>query len=138
MQHEAILYSLDPKIAFSQIQDFVEYDITKYSKLEERATLNNIFAMMASDADFHYRFLPIRPRVQIFYYKGNLSLLNKKILGIVGPRAMSGYGKQVLETLFASAGDYDFVTVSGMAGGVDQLCHKLSREYGIPTIAVLG
>jgi predicted Rossmann fold nucleotide-binding protein DprA/Smf involved in DNA uptake len=51
---------------------------------------------------------------------------------------MSTYGQKVLETLFASASDYDFVTVSGMAEGVDQLCHKLSHENNIPTIAVLG
>ena len=50
---------------------------------------------------------------------------------------MSSYGKQVLETLFTSAQDYDIVTISGMAEGVDQLCHELSHEYTIPTIAVL-
>ena len=94
--------------------------------------------MIASSPEFHHRFLPIRPRVQIFYYLGNISLLNRKTLGIVGPRAMSGYGRQVLEHVFAFASGYDIVTVSGMAEGVDQLCHQLSRENGIPTIAVLG
>jgi len=51
---------------------------------------------------------------------------------------MSSYGKQVLDTLFLSAQDHDIVTISGMAEGVDQYCHKLSRDYKIPTIAVLG
>ena len=138
MQHEAIIYSLDPKITFSQVQDFTDYDKNKYSKLEDRITENTICALIAAETDFHYKFLPIRPKVQIIYYIGDLSLLNKKILGIVGPRAMSSYGKQVMEKLFTTAGDYDFVTVSGMAEGVDQLCHRLSRENNIPTIAVLG
>lgn len=138
MQHEAILYSLDPKITFSQVQDFTDYDKNKYSKLEQRITENTICTLIAAETDFHYKFLPIRPKVQIIYYIGDLSLLNKKILGIVGPRAMSSYGKQVMENLFITAGDYDFVTVSGMAEGVDQLCHRLSRENNIPTIAVLG
>lgn len=48
------------------------------------------------------------------------------------------YGKKVLETLFGYAGDYDLVTISGMAEGVDQLCHSLSVEHSLPTIAVLG
>ncbi len=138
MQHEAILYSLDPKITFSQVQDFTDYDENRYSKLQDRVTENNIWAMMVPDANFHYKLLPIRPKVQILYYLWNPSLLNQKILGIVGPRAMSGYGKQVMESLFTTAGNHDFVTVSGMAEGVDQLCHSLSRENNIPTIAVLG
>ncbi len=137
MQHEAILYSLDPKILFSQIHEMNDYDRKKYSKLEERTQENNVHAMIASESDVHYKILPIRPRVQIFYYIGNISLLNQKILGVVWPRAMSLYGKQVLESLFTSAQEYDLVTISGMADGVDQLCHKLSHEYNIPTIAVL-
>ena len=51
---------------------------------------------------------------------------------------MSNYGKKVLENLFASSPEYEFVTISGMAEGVDQLCHQLSHEHNIPTIAVLG
>jgi predicted Rossmann fold nucleotide-binding protein DprA/Smf involved in DNA uptake len=42
-------------------------------------------------------------------------LLDKKILGIVGPRKMSIYGEKVLEKLFDHAADYDIVTISGMA-----------------------
>ena len=30
------------------------------------------------------------------------------------------------------------MTISGLADGVDMLCHELSIEHHIPTIAVLG
>jgi len=83
MQHEAILYSLDPKILFSQIQNFTDYDKNKYSKLEERMTDHNVRAIISSDADVHHKILPIRPKVSILYYIGNIALLNQKILGIV-------------------------------------------------------
>jgi hypothetical protein len=83
MQHEAILYSLDPKILFSQIHEMIDYDENKYSKLEQRITENNVHAMIASEQNVHYKILPIRPRVQMIYYIGNISLLNQKILGIV-------------------------------------------------------
>ena len=137
MQHEAILYSLDPKTSFSQVHEITDFDENKYSKLEQRIAENNVHSMIASEQDVHYKILSIRPRVQILYYIGNISLLNQKTLGIVWPRAMSLYGKQVLESLFTSVPSYDVVTVSGMAEGVDQLCHHLSRENNIPTIAVL-
>ncbi|MFA6255711.1 MAG: DNA-protecting protein DprA [Candidatus Absconditabacterales bacterium] len=140
MQHEALVYSLDPKITISQFQaqEHIVYDASKYSKLQRRVTEHTIGAMMISDVDFHYKLLSIRPKVQLLYYLGNISLLNHKILGIVGPRKMSIYGKKVVETLFTPAADYDLVTISGLAEGVDQLCHQLSREHKIPTIAVLG
>lgn len=70
MHHEAILYSLDPKITFSQLreQGQIEYDTVTYAKLQERADANHINAMMASDTDVHFRLLPIRPKVRLFYY----------------------------------------------------------------------
>jgi len=138
MQHEAILYSLDSKITLSQLSDFTDYNQKTYSKLEDRVIDNHVWAMITSEPDVHHKFLPIRPKVQIIYYLGDPSLLNQKILGIVWPRAMSMYGKKVLEELFITADNYQFVTISGMAEGVDQLCHQLSREHTIPTIAVLG
>jgi len=114
MQHEALLYSLDPKIPFKQLQGQQDYpyDINKYTKLEQRISTHHVQAMLASDTDFHYKLLPIRPKIQVMYYLGDISLLNKKILGIVGPRQMSNYSRKVLETLFASADEYDFVTIS--------------------------
>lgn len=139
MQPQALLYSLDPKSTFTQMsdQENLLYDTNKYKKLDDWVSENNIKAMMFSEEEFHYKFFAIRPKVKIIYYCGDISLLNNKILGIVGPRSMSDYAKRVLESLFAEANGHDLVTISGMAEGVDQLCHKLSHDYKIPTIAVL-
>lgn len=137
MQHEAILYSLDHTITKQQLQDKedVLYDQQRYTKIQERVDEEQIHAIFASE---HPRFSGIKPQPYIIYYLGDISLLDKNILGIVGPRKMSEYGKKVIETLFSYAEGYDMVTVSGMAEGVDQLCHTLSCEKNIPTIAVLG
>lgn len=42
-----------------------------------------------------------------------------------------------MESLFERMKSYDVVTVSGLAAGVDQMCHQMSLDAGIPTIAVL-
>ena len=42
MQHEALLYSLDPQIPYTQIQNITDYDTTKYVKLQNRIQENNI------------------------------------------------------------------------------------------------
>jgi DNA processing protein len=51
---------------------------------------------------------------------------------------MSSYAQEVLEKLFSHLAQYRIATVSGMATGVDSLCHKLSIRHQIPTVAVLG
>lgn len=50
----------------------------------------------------------------------------------------SSYATDVLTRLFALAPGYRFATISWLAPGVDQLCHRLSLQKWIPTIAVLG
>ena len=137
MQHEALLYSLDHTITKQQLQDKedISYDRQRYAKMQERVDEEQIHAIFASE---YPRFSGIKPQPYVVYYLGDITLLDKPILGIVGPRKMSEYGKKVVETLFSSAEGYDLVTVSGMAEGVDQLCHQLSCQQSIPTIAVLG
>jgi len=51
---------------------------------------------------------------------------------------MSPYAQEFLEEFFRHLQQYDVVTISGMAQGVDDVVHKLSMQYGIPTIAILG
>jgi len=71
------------------------------------------------------------------FYKGDISLLKKPLVSIVGTRKPSTYGiKQALyfsESL-AKAG---VVVVSGMANGIDSYAHKGALKTG-ETIAVLG
>lgn len=137
MEHEAILYSLDHTITKKQLQEkeSVIYDEQKYTKLQERSQEQKIESLLVSQS---HKFFSLQPCPYILYYIWDISLLDKKILGIVGPRRMSNYGEKVIEKLFDYAGEYDMVTISGMAEGVDQLCHKHSIKNNIPTIAVLG
>lgn len=138
MNHQALLYSLDPKLSFSKIQEDTEYDPIKYAKLQDRMTEHKIGAILASDTDFPNKLLPIRPKIHCLYYRGDISLLKRETLGIVGPRLMSSYGDQVVASLFEAADSYAIVTISGMADGIDTRCHTLSLEQQIPTIAILG
>ena len=137
MQHEAILYSLDPAITKQQIlaQESISYDSIRYQRLQERADAQGVQAIYAAEIP---KCSAIKPSVYLLYYIGDISLLTKKILGIVGPRRMSIYGQKVIEKVFLHASGYEMATISGMAEGIDQLCHKHSIAQGIPTIAVLG
>ncbi len=73
----------------------------------------------------------------ISYFVWDMSLLNKKKLGIVGPRTPSLYGIDVMRDLSAFLWKYDLVTVSGGAEGVDMIAHRYSLDMRVPTIVVL-
>jgi len=137
MQHEAILYSLDPTITKQQLltKEEIIYDKTKYTVLQERIDAYHVGAFFPWEHDKRSR---IKPRPYIIYYIWNLSLLDKHILGIVGPRKMSMYGEKIIQNIFDHAREYDLATISGMAEGVDQLSHYRSIQEWLPTIAVLG
>ncbi len=74
------------------------------------------------------------------FYEGNIDLLKDKhiFVCIVGPRKASPYGIQVTEHIIEFLKDFNVVTVSGAAYGIDGLVHTLSIKNNIPTIAIPG
>ena len=59
-------------------------------------------------------------------------------LAVVGSRAHTGYGKEVVEYLIAGLANTPVVIVSGLALGIDALAHKAALRHGLTTIAVPG
>jgi DNA processing protein len=78
------------------------------------------------------------PQPPILTMQWNISLLDKKICGIVGPRKMSTYAQRVLDYVSVSLQHYSLVTISWWAVWVDQYIHNRSLAHDIPTIVVLG
>jgi len=74
----------------------------------------------------------------VLYCKGDVSLLNKVCVGIVGTRKVSRYGIEQTERFARELSTNDIVIVSGMAEGVDTFAHKSTLKSGGKTIAVLG
>lgn len=74
----------------------------------------------------------------VLYYHGDLSLLDKETIGVVGMRIPSPYGKQVTETIVKDLVQADYTIVSGMALGIDAIAHKTALENNGKTVAVLG
>lgn len=76
----------------------------------------------------------------LIYCKGNYELLNQKCLSlaIVGSRKPSAEAINNCQELLAYLGQYNIKTISGLAYGIDKICHQLSLQYELPTIAVLA
>lgn len=82
--------------------------------------------------------IPDKPKE--LFYEGNIDLLSQNHLYvcIVGPRKASPYGMQVTEHILEFLKDFNVVTVSGAAYGIDGLVHTLSIKHGIKTICIPG
>jgi DNA processing protein len=72
----------------------------------------------------------------VFSYAGDVSLLQQPCIGIVGARNASPGGRRLAFEIAHELGKAGFVTVSGMARGIDGATHEGSIETG--TIAVLA
>ena len=78
-----------------------------------------------------------RPPVVLFYY-GDITLLKRQeILGVVGARENSDYGRFCTEKIVSRVAP-GRVIVSGLAKGIDAIAHQCAIDNGGRTIAVLG
>lgn len=73
----------------------------------------------------------------IFYQKGSFDDTKQKV-SIVGTRNMTAYGKQFINHFFEAAQSSSFISISGLALGIDKEVHEQSIHYQIPTAAVLA
>ena len=79
-----------------------------------------------------------KPPFVLFYY-GDLSLLKSKyIIGVVGSRTPTNYGKNVCRDLLRGIEKIEPVILSGLARGIDGLAHQIALDKRFKTIAILG
>jgi DNA processing protein len=69
------------------------------------------------------------------YYSGNVELLKRQKISIVGTRKPSTYTRQVIAKLSKALSDVGIVIVSGGAMGVDAIAHQGAKVHN--TIAIL-
>lgn len=84
------------------------------------------------------QFLNFDEKPIILYCKGDLSLLNKKSVGVVGTRKPTRYGKDVTERFARQLASAGMTIISGLADGVDMIAHQSALDVGGKTIAVMG
>ncbi|MBC2128418.1 DNA-processing protein DprA [Listeria marthii] len=90
--------------------------------------------------DDHYPALlrEIYEAPPILFCKGNIDLLQKQAIAIVGTRQMSEYGRKACRKIASELSEHQLTIVSGMAIGIDTTAHKAALQKDGATIAVLG
>ncbi|HVG11469.1 MAG TPA: DNA-processing protein DprA [Flavisolibacter sp.] len=90
--------------------------------------------------DSHYpqRLLNCYDAPSLLFYKGTANLNASRIIGIVGTRSSSDYGRSVTEKLVRDLSEQEVLIASGLAFGIDATAHKASLQNNLPTVGVVG
>ena len=110
--------------------------VPEIQKLIKQAEAKQIQILPGFDAKYPQRLKILRDSPAILYCKGIIDRLDDDCIAIVGARNCSFAAKKQAHQLAQSLGKCGFVTVSGLARGVDYAAHMGSYESG--TIAVLA
>ena len=90
------------------------------------------------DDEYPEKLRNIKNPPQKLYALGNIKLLKKPSLAIVGTRHITEYGIQNCKYFAQEIVKKDIPIVSGMAVGTDSIAHKTALKCNGETIAVLG
>jgi DNA processing protein len=90
------------------------------------------------DENYPYRLRDIADAPCLLFGLGNMNLNPTRMVGIVGTRKASDYGRAFTQTLVADLAMHNIQVVSGLALGIDGIAHKACVQQEIPTIGILA
>lgn len=88
------------------------------------------------DTDYPTDLADLADAPPMLWARGDLTLLRKPMLALVGARNASSLGTRMARALASELGDAGFVVVSGLARGVDTAAHLAALDMG--TVAVFA
>jgi DNA processing protein len=95
-------------------------------------------ALIAGDPHYPALLREIPDPPPVLFALGDLGVLDRPAVAIVGSRDHSDYGGEVARALAWGAASAGLVVVSGMARGLDAVAHTAALDSGGTTIGVLG
>lgn len=102
------------------------------------AEKHGIRTLFYLDADYPKRLQHCHDSPMMLYYKGNADLNAAKVVGVVGTRNITDYGRYATEKIIEELVDDNVLVVSGLAYGVDAMAHRAAIKYDLATVGVLG
>ncbi|MEI6627369.1 MAG: DNA-processing protein DprA, partial [bacterium] len=74
----------------------------------------------------------------LLFYRGDINILNKTALAVVGARKYTSYGQQATHSVVSKLASSGLVIISGLALGIDAIAHQATLEASGLTVGVLG
>ncbi|MCY2686583.1 DNA-processing protein DprA [Salinimicrobium sp. TH3] len=99
---------------------------------------NDIRTLYFQDKDYPEKLKHCLDGPILLFQRGNIDLINKKILSIVGTRRATTHGVAFVEKFIEELAPLDPVIVSGFAYGIDIAAQKAAMKYNLQTIGCLA
>jgi DNA processing protein len=115
-----------------------ETPLSAGGRLVEAAERVGARILVPDDAEFPAVLRTIPDPPPVLFALGNLTLLARPALAVVGSRDHTAYGQTVARTVAGQAARSGVVVVSGMARGLDAVAHAAALDANGTTIGVLG
>lgn len=99
--------------------------------LTELTTLTQLAQYSIMIGEYHYPMLwyhTAQPPILVFY-RGDIGLLREPKVSVIGTRQITTYGKLVTREIVEALSKEAWVSVSGLALGVDASVHEYSLEH---------
>jgi DNA processing protein len=103
-----------------------------------KAEREGVDIVFFTDKKFPSRLKVIQDAPSLLYLKGNINLNHSRIVGIVGTRQATAYGKEMVERTVEELVPHRAVIVSGLAYGIDIHAHKQALRHNLSTVGVMG
>ena len=111
---------------------------TYFDNVMENIIKNDVKVLTILDEEFPEKLKYIYNSPKVLYVRGDMLKRQDKLIGIVGARKATSYGKHITNKLTNELLDLGINPVSGMAKGVDTEVHLASIKRNQRNIAVLG
>jgi DNA processing protein len=94
--------------------------------------------LFITDEDYPKRLLHCYDAPTLLFYKGEANLNASRMVGIVGTRSATDYGRNETENIIESLAEHDVTIISGLAIGIDAIAHRAALKNELPTIGAVG
>lgn len=134
------------KLSFMNLNEYDKF-VKTYLELKDKFNQedyndilkrNNIKVLKITDKDYPEKLKSIDSPPVMIFYKGDINLVNKYCLSIIGTRSATPYGEEVCKNISRELSLNNVGIVSGGARGIDILSHKICLENNGFPICVLG
>ncbi len=112
-------------------EDRVNRDIDILNRLGARI-------MTLWDEDYPPLLKEIHPPPSLLFVRGTIPHRDNLAVAVVGTRNPSSYGMEITERISQGLARAGVTLVSGLARGIDTVCHKAALKEGGLTVGVLG
>ncbi len=126
------------KTCYENLSRYERLYLDEEKRRSENLLRDNPYYLLIGDEDYPHQLYDMAWPPLVLYYRGDVSLLKRPCISMVGSRKCTTYGANVTRELASSLGKLGVVIVSGGASGIDTIAHTASLNESGKTICVLG